>query len=259
MFKVGDKVMFRNKSKNSSFDPTLIYEVTEIGRILEWVVLRIQYDNEFVGWFYARNFEKVAIDNVNKFQIGNRVRCLETDTAVGLHRGNEYTIKQIENSGYYVYLEGMDNLCLRASRFEKVEEDKVKKISKWEDLDGLENGMGLKLFIKNQELEILFGNTISNYEFDKHYSLKNIIEILKAMGFKIEYHKKKTVAEVVKEFEKKDRQFEVDDANYCLSFDHKINKWSIWKYCEVSMFGAKYYAKEVAEEFLKALNEAEGE
>lgn len=142
---------------------------------------------------------------------------------------------------------------------ELAEEDKVTKINKWEDLDGLENGFGLKIFIDGNDNTLSVGvpwghnviNRVSLYDVDQ-----NTIQIISKMGFNIEYKPKQTISKVIKEFEGRDKPFEVDKSNYCLFFDKKTNTWSIWECSEFSMLGAKYYTKSVAEEFAKALNEA---
>ncbi|MGL5725781.1 hypothetical protein, partial [Cetobacterium sp.] len=99
------------------------------------------------------------------------------------------TENDIKNAIFNININCKDTPCMFAFENWNVKEDKMENIivRKLEDLDGLENGMGLYIDsnldvrVKNKNMLICYGNDL------KGERKENYLEALKSMGFKFEY------------------------------------------------------------------------
>ncbi|MGL5722904.1 DUF6501 family protein [Cetobacterium sp.] len=106
-------------------------------------------------------------------------------------------IYDVENSDLYFYYTRNDlGVLYKLSKdlFEIIKEDKMENriVRKLEDLDGLENGMGLKIeWDRNlKTIDVNFGKIKTMYWSDmdlKNFGLELVLDQIKSMGFKFEY------------------------------------------------------------------------
>lgn len=195
------------------------------------------------------------------FEVGDKVRCIDTKNYAWINKNEIYTVKYVREGEVFIIIDESTHksYCYENDLFEKIEEDKMKKISKWEDLNGLElEKKGIKSVILGDMLIVKSSDlgTVKKFKIDKEMSLKTMVEFLKQLDFNITYHKK-TVSEVIKEFEKRDRPFIPNGDNYCVYYSCKDYFWKFTDYSSMNIFGCKWYDVETAQEFVIALNEAE--
>lgn len=133
-------------------------------------------------------------------------------------------------------------------------------VRKLEDLDGLENGMGAfveikhnvaNVLCKNKEIFILIINSSNEYS-----DVETFLKTLKAMGFKFEFQKLRTVEEVLEEITKLDGKFSEERVfNYYIDLDHNDNKYKV-DYCDrYETLGTIYMSAETAQKYADELNE----
>ncbi|MGL4568662.1 MAG: hypothetical protein ACRCU6_09085 [Fusobacteriaceae bacterium] len=128
-----------------------------------------------------------------------------------------------------------------------------KIIRKIEDLDGFENGMGLKVFVDKNDKTLSVGvpwkmnliNRIKLSEVDDE-----IISLIKAMGFEFEWKPKFVEDEILDKYEP--NKFEKDVFKYRIWFNGK--NYSYVYDDEFGVFGYCYYNKKTAEEICEKLN-----
>lgn len=126
-------------------------------------------------------------------------------------------------------------------------------VSKLKDLDGLENGKGIKLLWQpnSRFIDMKFGKTVFC-----RWTENDIAEVwegtLKAMGFKIEYKPKKTEKEIMNGLVEK--EFKFGDGNFLL-IKLENGKWDYMNNTSHYVPDKKYYTLESAKVVVKELNE----
>lgn len=128
----------------------------------------------------------------------------------------------------------------------------MKIIRRLEEFDKLENGMGLKVFIDNNDKTLSVGvpwklnviNRISLSEVDSE-----IIALIKAMGFEFEWKPKRTLEEVLHSYST--MFFVPNEKNYLIL--EKDGRYSVsYSFCK--SIGTSYYLKKDAEKICDELN-----
>lgn len=147
---------------------------------------------------------------------------------------------------------------LRFVAKDKMEEIRV--VRKLEDLEGLENGMGLVIkcfkdelgeFIRVQrKVEEIEGMVIKS---------KDKFEFLKSMGFKFKYKPLRSLEEVLEEIEDlQHERFIYGNENYFVSLDVKRNKYEVSYNMHYKNVTCVYLKKETAQKYADELNEIIG-
>lgn len=141
-----------------------------------------------------------------------KVRCIDNWFYEHLLKRNEaYEVIRETSDSYIIVIEGLGYLCVDKERFEIIEEDKMKEVRivrKLEDLDWLENGMGLRInacdVSDSEDYKDI--NVTIHMESWRVAEIKGPIEIkieqLNSMGFKFEYKPLRSLVEVYKEMGK---------------------------------------------------------
>ncbi|MGL5717026.1 MAG: hypothetical protein ACRCX2_28680, partial [Paraclostridium sp.] len=173
------------------------------------------------------------------------------------------TENDIKNAIFNININCKDTPCMFATKNWNIKEDKmeeVRVVRKLEDLDGLENGMGLYIDsnldvrVKNKNMLICYGNDLMGERKE------NYLEALKAMGFKFEYKPLRSLEEVVEEISNlQNRKFSTERIfNYYIDLDHNDNKYKV-DYCDCyETLGAVYMTEEQARKYTNELNEIIG-
>ncbi|MGL5718572.1 MAG: hypothetical protein ACRCX2_36545 [Paraclostridium sp.] len=147
----------------------------------------------------------------------------------------------------------------------KVEEEKeikeeVRVVRKLEDLDGLENGNGLKISSIKDNMNRYTIRTImpesksiiTEWVIDK---IEHVFDKLKYMGFKFEYNPPKSKEEIIQDVILSARKKCSNHRNIIL-FDVNKNKYIFTdNYANIQDVGV-YYTEDLAEKFCNELNEA---
>ncbi len=141
-------------------------------------------------------------------------------------------------------------------------ENKVRVIRKLEDLDGLENRMGLSLQKQTdirhgdyEEILCLMHNGLASLTFELSSSDTKYFSLLKAMGFDFEYKPIRTKEEVLEEIQSLGRSFECENYNFFIELDRSEGKYQIETYGMSRVVGAKYFTEEQAKKYADELNE----
>lgn len=148
-------------------------------------------------------------------------------------------------------------------KVKKIEEDKMENriVRKLEDLDGLENGMGAfveikhnvaNVLCKNKEIFILIINSSNEYS-----DVETFLKTLKAMGFKFEFQKLRTVEEVLEDM-KENSLNPYNDYNYFLFevvYDKFSKDYGINDVDSRFALGAYIFSQETAQKYADELNE----
>lgn len=134
----------------------------------------------------------------------------------------------------------------------------MKTIRKIEDLDWLENGKGLKVFIDNNDKTLSVGaywdiNLISGLALSEVDD--NIISLIKAMGFEFEWKPKRELEEIIASYE--EVEFIMGENNWCIT---KVERdsycwYRVEEHFATQYIGAKYYEKEDAIKIVNELNQ----
>ncbi|MGL4646050.1 MAG: DUF6501 family protein [Cetobacterium somerae] len=184
-------------------------------------------------------------------------------------------IYDVENSDFYFYYICNDlGVLYKLSKdlFELIKEDKmeeVRVVRKLEDLDGLENGIGLVMVFDTEKvvadieiktlsiLRVFNSEILYKVDVEIKSSLESILETAKAMGFKFEYKPSKVVYEVIKEIKSLDSlTFKQGEFNYFVSW-YK-GKYHVEAMRETFIIGVNYMTKEQAQKYADELNEIIG-
>lgn len=203
-----------------------------------------------------------------------KVRCMSNEwISKSVTVGKIYEVILIVKDCYEVIDDKGEKRLINKFRFEIVEEDKVEQVKivrKLEDLDGLENGMGLvikydtekRMIGEEKTLSILVGcnsEILCKIDVEIKESLKSILKIAKSMGFEFEYKPLRTVEEIKNEIDSlKSIRFMLGEPNWFLSYDGEKNIYTpayAAKYCSVC---EKYMEKEKAQAYADELNEIIG-
>ncbi|MGL5191717.1 MAG: hypothetical protein ACRC7S_18910 [Cetobacterium sp.] len=160
-----------------------------------------------------------------------------------------------------------DTPCMFATKNWNVKEDKMEEIRvvrKLEDLDGMENGIGLKLRIEkilevdkvSKELTVCEINGLKSLGWNFKDVDYNLLTLIKSLGFKFEYKPLRTEQEVKKEIVSlKSLPFIQEKANYYVGYNSLINKYLV--ICDsVNGHGLHIYmTEEQAQKYTDELNE----
>ncbi|MGL5713603.1 MAG: hypothetical protein ACRCX2_11340 [Paraclostridium sp.] len=127
-----------------------------------------------------------------------------------------------------------------------------KVIKKLKDLDGLENGSGLRVYWCEADkcLEIYFNSRF----IDRVFKLDKT-DVLKAMGFKFEYKPLRKLEEVIDEIRNlKSLPFVCGESNYFVVYN---NGWHVGEFIYIDTLST-YMTKEQAQKYVDELNEIVG-
>lgn len=183
-----------------------------------------------------------------------RVLCIVAYRAErNLTQDKVYEVCKEDDKSYYIYDDNMEVKSFLKFRFEIFKEDKMENriVRKLEDLDGLENGLGLKLDWDNEDetLDIIIDGRIRDVvgsELDFNY--------LKAMGFKFEYKPIRTVEEVIEEMKSKTDDV-LKERNYDLYEVEFIKFTKHYKIRMAETVGAPVFVAGLAQKYADELNE----
>ncbi|MGL5014455.1 MAG: hypothetical protein ACRC6V_09235 [Bacteroidales bacterium] len=191
---------------------------------------------------------------------GDIVVCRDNSGIDCLYEGNVYRVLSVEEAGTSKHKnripiktsEGI--FFYKKERFDLVNFEKVKKINSWEDLNGLDNGRGLRIESRTGSLsEVIYGSECIK-RLDKTYKLKLTVEKLNAMGFNIELVSGDTEFDIVERY--KPNKFKKG------VYDHRVwftyGRYSTVKNDKFPVLGYCYYDKETTEKMCEELNELEG-
>ncbi|MHA4986999.1 DUF6501 family protein [Cetobacterium somerae] len=200
-----------------------------------------------------------------------KVRCINSKGLNGaLTKGKVYEVINSWSDFYIVINNNGIQDTYAKNRFEVVEEITVHigvdigisepiiqqtiVVRKIEELDGLENGMGL-------EVEILLGydrvRTIRVIANNNEYVQGNLdvegaCNLLKAMGFKLDYKPKRTEEEIMSDLIEK--EFKFGEGNFLL-IKLENGKWDYMNNTSHYVPDKKYYTLDSAKIVVKELNE----
>ena len=123
------------------------------------------------------------------FKVGDRVECINQRRYGCVEQGKFYTVFSINNNIGRIELKEVENFgCVYNSEdFKLVEDDMKIKITKWEDLDGIENG---KYKIANETNFICIEKGSGNADLvipKDVFDIKETIAIINSLGFQIEF------------------------------------------------------------------------
>ncbi|MGL5714224.1 MAG: hypothetical protein ACRCX2_14485, partial [Paraclostridium sp.] len=132
----------------------------------------------------------------------------------------------------------------------------VRVVRKLEDLDGLDNGMGAKIYLTIQgELRVSVGGI---KWFDPNVGGVEIEEVLKKLGFKFEYKPLRTIDQVKAEMLSKCKEFKFNGFNYYIKYVQQDKRYYVSYDCFNDILGALYFDKETADKYCNELNEIIG-
>lgn len=138
-----------------------------------------------------------------------------------------------------------------------------KPICKLSDLEGLENGFGLKLVLSsiaepNGSYPIAI---VEGTYFIKYYSElnENTVESLRAYGFKFVQDRKRTLVGIRKDIWKNSRPFRANEDNFMIIKKHFENKdcYAIANFCTTEVFDGMFLSEKDATRLAEDLNELE--
>lgn len=196
-----------------------------------------------------------------------RVKCVDDTSSCfvycgELKKGKEYEVLESRSKMYLLNNDLGYEKWYYEYRFEIIKEDKMENriVRKLEDLDGLENGMGLKVSFGAKggfAREIIL--RVNGNEFaTSNQDLVGACNLLKAMGFKFQYKPKRTKEEVLAEMRLKCKEFEFECENYFIRYDEKDKKYYIAYDATANVIGAFYFYERDAIRYCDELNEIIG-
>ena len=190
-----------------------------------------------------------------------KVRCIDNWFYEHLLKRNEtYEVIRETSDSYIIVIEGLGYLCVDKERFEIIEEDKMKEVRivrKLEDLDGLENGIGLFIAFDKKEktLSVVHGLKIL-YKIDARIksSLVHILEVCKSMGFEFEYKPLRTKDEVLADIKRLACERSQDCRTMILQ-DVNTNKYFATDDYRTIENEKKYFNEDIAHDLVNEINE----
>ncbi|MGL5717241.1 MAG: DUF6501 family protein [Paraclostridium sp.] len=194
---------------------------------------------------------------------GIKVRCIKNNkgqnvSEIELTLNKEYLVLEEDGERYYVENNLGEKRGYFKQRFEVIKEDKMEEVRivrKLEDLDGLENRIGLYIDsnldvrVKNKNMLICYGNDLTGERKE------NYLEALKAMGFKFDYKPLRTKEEVKAEMLSKCKEFKFNGYNYYIKYIQQDERYYVSYDCFNDILGALYFDKKTANEYCNELNE----
>ncbi|MGL5014451.1 MAG: hypothetical protein ACRC6V_09215 [Bacteroidales bacterium] len=131
----------------------------------------------------------------------------------------------------------------------------MRKIKNIKDLHGLKNGNGLEIFIDNNDGTLSVGfpwhhNIINRIRLDKVNT--ELLAFIKTLGFDFECQPKRTLEEILSNYEEID--FVVGSPNCCICRDFKDGVYCIDFHYDCETLGTKYYSEEDAKKICEELN-----
>ncbi len=200
--------------------------------------------------------------------VGDKVICIDNEGAEDvLIKDAIYTVSAVFSDGVI----GITNMKCFAYRFKKIsneermcgymgfKENKIKTIRKIEELAGLENGKGMSLGLHIHVCEdgcTDFINILANNKCFYSVPFSDVddefFKTLKAMGFEFEWKPKRTLEEVLNDYEEID--FVVEQDNCAVYEDARNGGFSVGVYRGYKTAGTKYYLRKDAEKICKELN-----
>ncbi|MGL4852321.1 MAG: hypothetical protein ACRC3Z_06725 [Phocaeicola sp.] len=160
--------------------------------------------------------------------------------------------------------------CMFATKNWNVKEDKmedVRIVRKLEELDGLENGIGLVMAFDTEKviadieiktlsiLRVFNSEILYKVDVEIKSSLEYILEIAKSMGFKFKYKPLRTVEEVIAEMIAKTDNIFKEDRNYDLYEVEFIKFTKHYKIRLAETVGAPVFVAGLAQKYADELNE----
>lgn len=199
-----------------------------------------------------------------------KVRCINSKGLNGaLTKGKVYEVINSWSDFYIIINNNGIQDTYAKNRFEIVEEitvhtgldigisepiiQQTRVVRKIEELDGLENGMGLKLrYVPSTDSVFEYLELFLNDKDTQHEFYKDEIYVLKHMGFKFEFKKYKTEKEIMNDLVEK--EFKFGEGNFLL-IKLENGKWDYMNNTSHYVPDKKYYTLESAKVVVKELNE----
>ncbi|MGL5243838.1 MAG: hypothetical protein ACRC7R_01495 [Sarcina sp.] len=272
-----------------------VYEVVE--EFLNFYIIDVENEGSFI--FLKEHFEPVKEEGFNAQNTtiniaGINFSCKDTPCMFATENWNVKEDKMEEVEMKVRYIENFTNVKLTKYKIYDVlteceeyftiinddgesqkyakhyflivnndETNKVMLVRKLEDLDGLENGMGLKLHwvINKDKIEMNFGEIRMFYwnKFDlEKLGLEGVFNQIKSMGFKFEYKPLRSLEEVMEEISNLNNKRSFDKNkmhNYYVCFDRDNGRYDI-NFCNsFEIIGLAFMRKETAQKYADELNE----
>ena len=138
-----------------------------------------------------------------------------------------------------------------------------KIIKKLEDLDGLENGMGLKVFFDKNDCTLSVGepwkrNIINRIDAQVVKEVEYFLKSLRYMGFEFEYQPLRSLEEVKKEIQNLEGlPFKQKEINYYVHYNNLLEMYFVYNGVNERDLNI-YMSKELAQKYADELNEIIG-
>lgn len=190
-----------------------------------------------------------------------KVKCIKNG-CIFTELGEVFEVEKETVYGYVVNT-NFGKLLVWKFDFEIVKEDKMENriVRKLEDLDGLENGMGLRVVASDvSDFKDYKNISVSVYKGDCRIAdikgpAKKKLETLKSMGFKAEYKPLRTKEEVIAEMTAKTDNIFKEDRNYDLYEVEFIKFTKLYKIRLAETVGAPVFVAGLAQKYADELNE----
>ncbi|MGL5753446.1 MAG: hypothetical protein ACRCXT_23075 [Paraclostridium sp.] len=226
----------------------LVNRYIKVTRENEKEVLKVL---EELGFTWSDGFKPTKWSTFNDYNLGDSdIHFIQTigENKINFCTEEKFLDDYIKNKEFN--LAYLKSFC----KDEKLEQLKI--IRKLKDLDGLENGSGLKVYWCEDDkcLEIYFNSRF----IDRVFKLDKT-DVLKAMGFKFEYKPLRTEQEVKKEIMNLESlPFTQEKVNYYVDYNNLIGKYLV--ICDsVNGHGLHIYMiEETAQKYVDELNEIIG-
>lgn len=192
-----------------------------------------------------------------------RVRCIDKGRSTILEVGEEYEVCEEVGDKYLIPTKWIGAVLYLKKYFEIIEEDKMEEIRvirKLEELEGLQNGFGLKLNWNEYEKRIESKKDHDIVYWITTEDIRNLgteycFNIIKSLGFKFEYKPLRTIEEVIAEMRTKEIQFTFNGDNWYVKHVASYNKYYVSYDCHDNIIGTIYLDKETAAKYCIELNE----